>query len=338
MAGVKKVNDTGWKIGFASWRTKRGYSFFPLHPKDWQPQQKLLETVFMLALNQKRRRKDSRLENIEFQGRNIHFYYFGDRMDAPTLILFEGNQKGLRHLLISLAIQRRAVKGEILENTPPLEALKRRIGNWNLQDILRSMKLRIVHTLSNYHRSFIYVTLLRHGEMDWNKLLEICEDLTPVPSALDIREHLLLLSGINLAGFKSARGLVKEKVKPIYRLIPSRKPPKRAWRNLETATLQKVKREAERIMKDRLPKDGKPSVKEEAKNLTFTSSLLLDQKTRAFFSKIGEFSHFNREQIMKLLGKKTLRQLLDRGYLLSEEDGEKIYPLFLPTLTVLPRT
>lgn len=329
------LNDNNWKIGFASWRSKSGYHFSPLQPKDWHPQQRLLETVFMLALNQKRRRKDSRLDKIEFQGRKIHFYYFGNRMDSPTLLLFEGTQNGLRHLLISLAIQRRRIRGENLKKRRPLRILRRKIENWNLRDILRSKKLRIVHTLSNYHRSFIYVTLLHHGVMDWNELLETCEDLTPVPSALDIREHLLLLSGINLAGFKSAKGIVKEKVLPIRRLFPSRRPPKRAWRNLDRETLQRVKRGAKRKMKELLPKDSSSSVKDVAKNLTFTSSLLLDQKNRVFFSKMADLSHFSRDQIVERIGKKTLRQLLDRDYLLSEEGGEKIYPLFLPTLTVL---
>lgn len=312
-----------WKIGFASFRTKQGFTFHPIKPKDWTPEEKLLETAFMFTLNQKARRKDTRLESFEYKGKKIKFYYFGERLENPTLVLFEGEIEGFRHLLLSLAIKRREREKRIGTHKEPLA--------WSMDEVVKSKKARIAHVLSHPDCSFIYLTLLKQGSMFWSDLLEACEELNPIPSSVDIREHLLLLNGVKLAGYTTPPSKVRELVKPRKILLPQRIPFQKVWKNINQRKLNTTSETIKR-------KTHKQNLKETAKEMSFITALLLDKKARRFFTKAEKTIYFNHKKVKDLLGEERIQILLEENYItkIVENDTERIYPLFFPILKFIP--
>lgn len=323
-----------WKLGFASWKNKEGYDFQALRPQNWRPDQKLLETVFMFALNKKERRKDARIEVTGFEGRELLFYYFGNKTKDPTVIIYEGNgridKEHARHLLMSLAIK---IREAFYEKEEKLKFKRKR---W-METVLKGGNARIAHVLSHYPRSFTYTTLLERGAMYQSEILEECEELKPMPSSLDIREYLLLLSGVTLAGFKSKKGTTREKVYPRRIILPYRKiSPRRTWESIRKETQSKIKNTA----KEKQERLSLNSTKNMAKEMSLIASLLLNQKVRSLFLRMKRGEHFGRREVEKLIGKEKLRQLIDEDFVVSIEldKEERIYPLFLPVLLPLSET
>lgn len=318
------MEDTPPKLGVAKWQTKAGYTFSSITTPEWTPKQSLLETIFMFCLNQKARRKDTVLESIEFEGRNIFYYYFGDRLENPTILIFEGKQKGIRHILTSFAIKRRREKKREID-IPYWKGMEK-----NIRELLNSKKMRVVHTLSYYPISFLYLTLLKQGALYWSELLEISERLKPIPSSVDIREYLLLLNGINLVGYKSAKGEVREQIFPRKVIVPKRKIAQGRQNLADDDLFQNAINEPRKEKKTILSKN----IEKEAKELTFTASLLFQSQTRSLFSKIESKRVLTYTEGMNNIGKKVLTKLIKKKYLIKKEG--KIFPRFTPRLVYVP--
>jgi len=162
-----------------------------------------LSIIFFRALSEARRRKDVLYGTINAREGELFWYYLGGFFPDPRIIIVNREEPIITLFLVKdIATKHRRLSDQL-----------RNILNETYLGKIKLIKLNknflIPVSLSDEFRCKIFSIIACEQEITWKELLEKTVELSPIPSAVELEEHIEIL---NMAGLVDVKYVKGEKV------------------------------------------------------------------------------------------------------------------------------